>query len=97
MMYWGNQMNTGSWIFSILGTLIIIALIVGLIVWAISPRGGRDSSPNATGESAREVLGRRLASGEITLEQYSQLREALNGAASTTPDSRPKDPAGVPG
>jgi putative membrane protein len=94
MMYWGNHMSTGSWIFSILGTLIIIALIVGLIIWTVSPRGGRDSSPNATGESPREILDRRLASGELTVEQYEQLREALSATSS---DSRPRDPAGAPG
>ncbi|MGZ6639817.1 MAG: hypothetical protein ACXVII_44265 [Solirubrobacteraceae bacterium] len=36
-MYWGNHMGTGDWIFSILATLIILAIIVGLIVWIVSP------------------------------------------------------------
>ena len=97
MMYWGNHMGTGDWIFSILGTLIILGLIVALIVWAVSPRGDRGGSATATGESPREILDRRLASGELTVEQYEQLRGALNDAASMTSDSRPRDPAGAPG
>ena len=50
MMYWGNHMGTGSWIFSILATLIILALIVGLIIWLVSP-GRRTSSSTASWSS----------------------------------------------
>ena len=96
MMYWGNHMGTGDWIFSILATLIVLGLVVGLIVWVVSPRGDRGGSAPATGESAREILDRRLACGELTVEQYSQLREALDDVPSTTSDSRHRDPAGAP-
>jgi uncharacterized membrane protein len=97
MMYWGNHMGTGDWIFSIFGTLIILGLIVALIVWAVSPRGDRDSGATATEESAREILDRRLASGELTTEQYEQLRETLGDAAPSTGGPRPRTPAGAPG
>jgi len=97
MMYWGNHMGAGDWIFSILGTIIFLGLIIGLIVWAVSPHGDRGGSAPATGESAREILDRRLASGELTIEEYSQLREALDDVPSTTSDSRPRDPARAPG
>jgi putative membrane protein len=72
-MYWGNHMTTGGWIFSIVGTLIIIALIAAAIVWLIGDRS-RQSAPGA---SAREILDRRLANGELDLEQYKQLRAEL--------------------
>jgi uncharacterized membrane protein len=97
MMYWGNHMGTGSWIFSILGTLIILGLIVGLIAWAVSARSDRGSSAAATGESAREILDRRLASGELTAPEYKQFREDLNDAPATTANSQPREPAGAPG
>jgi putative membrane protein len=94
MMYWGDHMGTGEWIFSILGTLIIIGLIVALIVWAVSPRGGRGSSASATGESPREILDRRLANGELTAEQYQQLHETLeDGHARTNSERPPARPA----
>jgi uncharacterized membrane protein len=95
MMSWGNHMGTGGWIFSILGTLIIIGLIVALIVWAASLRGDRSGSTTAADGSAREILDRRLASGELTAEQYEQLREALDAAPSTG-DPRSAAPAGAP-
>ena len=97
MMYWGHHMGTGDWIFSILGTLIIVGMVVGLIAWAVPARGDRGSSAAATGDSAREILDRRLASGELTVEQHAQLREALSDAPSPTANSRPRDPAGAPG
>jgi uncharacterized membrane protein len=97
MMYWGNHMGTGDWIFSILGTLIILGLIVGLIVWIVSPNSRSDSGSDATGESAREILDRRLANGELTTKDYKQLREALNDAPATTSNSQSREPAGAPG
>ncbi len=97
MMYWGNHMGTGDWIFSIFGTLIMLALIVGLIVWLVSPNSRSDTSPTASRESAGEILDRRLASGELTVDQYQQLRSALDDAARTA-DARPsREPAGVAG
>jgi uncharacterized membrane protein len=84
-------------VFSILGTLIILALIVGMIVWLVSGRGDRGGSVTATGESAREILDRRLASGEITVDQYQRLRETLGDGVSTTRDARPPNPASAHG
>src|ERR1035437_1758862 len=63
MMYWGNHMSTGDWVFSIFGTLIILALIVGVIVWLVSLSSRSDTGPTAAGESARHILDRRLARG----------------------------------
>jgi putative membrane protein len=100
MMYWGSHMSAGGWIFSIFGTLIILGLIVAAIAWLIGDRGGQAVSGGvqaASGESAREVLDRRLASGELDLEQYNQLRAALVDGQATTPDARPPRPASMPG
>ena len=95
MMNWGNHMSTGSWIFSILGILIILALIVGMIVWVASGRGDRRSRATATGESSRELLDRRLANDELTVDQYEQLRHTLDDEPPTNAE-RPRTPAGAP-
>jgi len=93
-MYWGNHMTTGGWIFSIFGTLIVLGLIVAAIVWLIRDHG----SQTAANESASEILDRRLADGELNLEQYNQLRETLVAEqAAATPDPRPPHPASAPG
>jgi uncharacterized membrane protein len=95
MMYWGNNMGTGSWIFSILGTLMILTLVVAAIAWLLSARRDRGSSLGTPGESANENLNRRLASGELTGEQYTQLRETLSDAPSSSFTRRPRRSAGT--
>jgi uncharacterized membrane protein len=90
MMYGGNHMSAGIWI-AIFGAVVIVALIVTAIIWLLSNRGGR---PKASAASAGEILDRRLASGEITSEQYDELSERLGVAPR---DQRPPSPVGAPG
>jgi putative membrane protein len=96
MMYWGNHMSTGGWILSILGTLIILALIVAAIVWIVSEAGNRGGGQTVLAVSAREILDQRLARDEIAPEQYDQLREKLDSTSAPS-DPRPASPAGVSG
>jgi putative membrane protein len=79
-------MSTAGWILSILWTLIIVALVVAGIVWLVSALGSRgaDARAPSSGPSAREILDRRLASGELTLEQYHQLRDTIEDPANAT-------------
>ncbi|MCB2212292.1 SHOCT domain-containing protein [bacterium] len=67
--------------------LIWIAVIV-LVVWLIvrvttqGNAGRSDSTRSGNGsstESAKEVLDRRFAQGEITREQYLQMKKDLGG------------------
>ena len=98
-MYWNGHMGAGGWILSVLLTLIIIALVVAGIVWLVSALGNRENRP-ATSQtpeaSAREILDRRLASGEVTVEQYNELRETLGDPAPTARGTGPPRPASEP-
>ncbi len=89
MMYSGNNMGTGGWVVSVLATLIVVALIVAAMVWRFSARRDGGGGVSTPGESANETLNRRLASGELTAEQYEQLREMLS-------DARPRTSAHAP-
>lgn len=100
MMYWNGHMTTGGWIISILWTVIIFALIVGAIVWLVAELSGRNASTAETTSegSAREILDRRLAKGELTIDQHKELRDAINGgAAPAGGQPRPSEPASAPG
>jgi putative membrane protein len=100
VMYWSNHMSAGGWILSVLWTLIIIALVVAGVVWLISAASNREPqqpASNARAGSAREILDRRLANGELTVEQYKQLRETISDPAPATPDTGSRRPAGAPG
>jgi putative membrane protein len=99
-MYWNGHMSAAGWILSVLWTLIIIALVVAAIVWLISALGSRENrstTSEADEPSAREILDRRLASGELTVEQYEQLREKIGDPAPTAHDTGPRRAARAPG
>jgi uncharacterized membrane protein len=77
MMDWNGNMSTGGWIFSGLGMLIILVLVVAAIVWIARELGARRDRGSGNAMSAPELLDRRLANGEINAKQYAQLRQTL--------------------
>jgi uncharacterized membrane protein len=52
------------------------ALVVVAIVWALRSQGSREAPSEI---SPREVLDRRLARNEISVEEYGELRAAVDG------------------
>lgn len=77
-MFWHEHMNTGGWIFMVLGNIVIWGLIFALIFWLAQDwrtRGGRRETSSAP--SPGDILDRRLASGEIDTDEYHRLRSAL--------------------
>jgi putative membrane protein len=85
-MYDTDHMTTGGWILGSVMMVLLIALVVIAVVWLVrwSATTGRPSAPHG-GESAREVLDRRFASGEIDDEEYRRLRAALSDAPAPPP------------
>jgi len=73
---WGYSPGTGwGWGFMFVGMLIPLAFIVLLIVGAyflLTPRGERTES-----ETALAILDERYAKGEITKEQYLEMKQHL--------------------
>lgn len=63
------------WLLGPLMMLLFWGGLVLLVVWAVRSF----SRPAPPADSAVEILRRRLASGEITQEQYEQARRALQG------------------
>jgi uncharacterized membrane protein len=60
--------------------LLLVALMIGLLV--LVDRADRQSREQAgpSPQSAIELLGERLARGEVTPEEYRQRRAALMGS-----------------
>ena len=84
MMGWyGGGMGPVGWLAMGLFWLVLL----GLIVWLVSRLlPGSGSGPTRTaGESALEILDRRLASGEIDLAAWQAARAALVAAQRDRP------------
>ncbi len=63
-----------------LGMLLFWGLIIGLVIWLVvtltrlsQSAGGR----GAAADTALDILRRRLAAGEITPQEYDELRRKL--------------------
>ena len=86
-----HNIGAGWWI----GMAILMVLFMGGMMWMMMRGMGRgsprDSSPpgvrNVSRDSPVETLERRLAEGEISIEDYRARREALvNGSAEPSGD-----------
>lgn len=88
-MDWNGHMTTAGWIVSVVWMLIIVALIVAALLFLLSGARSRGDGGNVP---PREILDRRLASGELSVEEYERLRRTLADGRSAPPT-----PAGSPG
>ncbi len=79
---WGMHGSGGWWI---LGAVVML-LFMGTMMWMMMRGMGHGSSPPTdtagTPPSALEILDRRFAQGEISVEEYSERREILAGGGS---------------
>jgi len=76
---YGNGMGSLGW----LGMGVFWLVLIGLVVWLVvrSLPGSGDGTTRKTGESALDILDRRLASGQIDTPAWQAQRSALLGAA----------------
>lgn len=83
-MYY-DHMGWGWGVLMALGWFILVGLFIAVIVGMLRDRNVK--------QSARELLDQRLASGEITLDEYQRLRSAMNPRPSGPSPSDPPAPA----
>lgn len=72
MSGWGY--NPIGWLVSLVFWALVIGGVVWLVVWLARTAGGTPRS-----DSAIEILRARYARGEITKEQFDQMRKDLEG------------------
>jgi Predicted membrane protein (DUF2078). len=82
MMGWyaGSGMGSLGW----LGMGVFWLILLGLIIWLVVRLlpGSDSGTTRAKGESALEILDRRLASGELDTQAWQAQRAALVSAKS---------------
>lgn len=72
----GDMMDGDSWFWGVLMMAILllaVVAIVWLIVRSTHPTGGASHPGSDANFRAREILGLRLANGEITPAEYQEL------------------------
>ncbi len=89
MMNWGWGFGWGEMLVMMLVMFVVVGglgALVALVIWALvrSSRSGSGGLPNAPSR-ALEVLKERYARGEITREQYEQMRQDLMRGGGSAP------------
>ena len=87
MMGWnsGDGMGSLGW----LGMGVFWLILLGLIIWLVvrllpdSSSGTSNSPARSTGDSALDILDRRLANGQLDLPSWQAQRAALLGVQDT--------------
>ena len=84
-MFGGFGMGAGGWLLTIVFWVVLLAVIVWAIARVVSSRAddSREArrwadEPRPSAEAPQEILDRRLASGEIDVETYEELRSKLS-------------------
>lgn len=74
--------NDGMTLMMVFGGLFSLAFLVGLvllIVWGVNQINRKPASQSdPTADSALDIARRRYAAGEITLEQFEDIKRNLN-------------------
>lgn len=83
--YWSDfprGMMGGMWSFGAFGMIFMVllwGLLIFLVVWGILRlTGGQKPSPLESNDSPLEILKKRLASGEVSDEEYEKIRKKIS-------------------
>lgn len=89
-MWHATNAGWGWWLLMSIGMVAFWGLVIYGVVWLV--RGGGRSSGGDGPEPPATVLRRRLAAGEIDVEEYERLRETIgeDGGAGS-----PRAPAAI--
>ena len=73
-----HSMGAGGWVLMAFFWIAVVALIVWLVARLTPASAGSSVATPERSETPREILDRRLASGEVDPETYEQLLEQLD-------------------
>lgn len=77
MMWWfGPDAGWGMMVVGMVVSLLVLGAIVWLVVWAVTRATNRGG--NGSGASPIDIARERYAKGEISKEQYEQIKRDLS-------------------
>jgi putative membrane protein len=89
-MFYMHSFGWGWWLLMSIGMVAFWGVVIYGVVWLL--RGGSPQRPERTPPARpREILERRLARGEISVEEYERLTAAIERPA----HGLPREPAPV--
>jgi uncharacterized membrane protein len=83
-------MGAAGWVLMAIVMVVLLGLLLAFIVWLLGDqwrRPRRDHYP--VGGSASEILDRRLATGDISVQEYERLKASLAAPAGAPPPTEP--------
>jgi uncharacterized membrane protein len=100
-MMWGNHGFWGSgwgWpVFAIMAVAMIGCMVMmGRMMMRHGTSPSTRETSNRAEETSEQILERRLASGEIDVEEFRRLRDALRPARTSPADAAEPSSAGPP-
>jgi putative membrane protein len=86
MWYWGSGAHWWGWLIGVAAMVAFWGLILWAVWYVVTTVSGRPEPPRP--DEAKRILDERLARGEITTEEYAQLREVIrsDGTRATAGD-----------
>jgi putative membrane protein len=76
-----DDMGLWGWLMMVFGGLLWLVVVVAVVVLAVRYVEDRQALPPAAQEpSALELLDRRLARGEIDVDEYERRRDAMTAS-----------------
>jgi hypothetical protein len=86
---WGmHDVGWGWWLVSTVAMFVFWTAVIYGVFWLVRDAGGRPAGPERRDESADDVLKRRLAAGEISVDEYDRVRRGLYGKGPAEPEER---------
>lgn len=77
---WNGHMNDGWWVVMVVGMILFLTLAILGILWLARDLGrGQEQSIALPRQDPLAILDQRLASGEISPEEYRERRMTLRG------------------
>ncbi len=72
---WGFYEGMGWWMaFGGMWMVVFWAIIIGLVIWGIKQFAGDRRENPTSGETPLEIAQKRLARGEITLDEFEEIK-----------------------
>lgn len=80
-MGYGHDMDGWDWVWG-MGMMVFSLAVLGVLVWLAATYVRRDQPGGASRSTPLEELDRRLARGEIDVEEYTRRRDVMGPNAS---------------